>query len=293
MTRAGGINRRRLMQGAAAGAALAPFGGGIANPAVGKADIVVRGGRFHTMDDRIAQAEAMAVRGDRIIAVGRASDIEGLIGASTRVIDARGLTVTPGFIDAHSHPMMANEAVSVDVNVRTISEVQTLLAGQADRTPPGRWVQAHMYDDTKFEERRPLNRDDIDMVVQSHPVMVRHRGGHTGVVNSRAFEVAGVDDSTPDPEGGRYFREDGRLTGKVAEHAMDTFERVGDWPVVDRDTNRQGATLMSKRMAAAGLTSTTDAFGQLASWIAYNDALDRDELHFRLSFMPGGNNTVY
>ena len=288
------FGRRRLLQGVAAGAVLAPFARlGYANPALGKADVVVRGGRFYTMDDRIGPAEAMAVRGDRIIAVGRAADVENLIGASTRVIDAHGLTVTPGFIDAHSHPMMANEAVSVDVNVRTISEVQTRLAGQADRTPPGRWVQAHMYDDTKFEEGRPLNRDDIDMVVQSHPVMVRHRGGHTGVVNSRAFEIADVDDTTPDPEGGRYFREDGRLTGKVAEHAMDTFERVGDWPVVDRDANRQGATLMSKRMAAAGLTSTTDAFGQLASWIAYNDALDRDELHFRLAFMPGGNNTVY
>ena len=147
--------------------------------------------------------------------------------------------------------MMANEAVSVDVNVRTITEVQTRLAGQADRTPPGHWVQAHMYDDTKFEEGRPLNRDDIDMVVRTHPVMVRHRGGHTGVVNSRAFELAGITGTTPDPEGGRFFREAGRLTGKVAEHAMDVFFEVGTWPVVDREANRKGATLMSKRMAAA------------------------------------------
>jgi predicted amidohydrolase YtcJ len=235
----------------------------------------------------------MAVRAGRIIAVGSSRDVNNLVGASTRVVDARGLTVTPGFIDAHSHPLMFNEAVSVDVNVRTISEVQTLLAGQADRTPPGRWVQGHMYDDTKFAEGRPLNRGDIDMVVQSHPVMVRHRGGHTGVVNSKALEVAGITDTTPDPTGGRFFREQGRLTGKVAEHAMDVFEQVGEWPTVDRDTNRQGATLMSRRMAAAGLTSTTDAFGSEPAWIAYMDALDRDELHFRLSFMPGGNSSLY
>jgi predicted amidohydrolase YtcJ len=276
----------------AAGTALVPFRAwGLG--AVGQADLVVRGGTFHTMDPGLADADAMAVRAGRIIAVGSSRDVNNLVGASTRVVDARGLTVTPGFIDAHSHPLMFNEAVSVDVNVRTISEVQTLLAGQADRTPPGRWVQGHMYDDTKFAEGRPLNRGDIDMVVQSHPVMVRHRGGHTGVVNSKALEVAGITDTTPDPTGGRFFREQGRLTGKVAEHAMDVFEQVGEWPTVDRDTNRQGATLMSRRMAAAGLTSTTDAFGSEPAWIAYMDALDRDELHFRLSFMPGGNSSLY
>lgn len=286
------FTRRTLLRGAAAGTAL--WAAGPARGlATGKADLIVSGATFHTIDPAFSRVEAMAIRGDRILALGRKTEIEALAGAATRRIDARGLTVTPGFIDAHSHPLLFNEAVSVDVNVRTISQVQTLLAGQADRTPPGRWVQAHMYDDTKFEEGRPLNRDDIDMVVQSHPVMVRHRGGHTGVVNSRAFELAGVNDSTPDPEGGRFFRENGRLTGKVAEHAMDVFEAVGEWPTVDRETNRRGATLMSKRMAATGLTSTTDAFGRDDTWMAYVDALARDELHFRLAFMPGGNASIY
>ena len=201
--------------------------------------------------------------------------------------------MTPGFIDAHSHPMMANEAVSVDVNFRKIDEVQNAIVSQAARTPPGEWVLAHMYDDTKFDEGRPLNRDDIDQVVESHPVMVRHRGGHTAVVNSAAFDLAGITNDTPDPEGGRYFRYLGRLTGKVAERAMSTFNDVGTWPTIDRDIARAGATLMSKRMAAAGLTSTTDAFGQMSSWIAYMDALERDELYFRLSFMPGGEFQVY
>jgi predicted amidohydrolase YtcJ len=150
-----------------------------------------------------------------------------------------------------------------------------------------------MYDDTKFEEGRPLNRDDIDMVVHSHPVMVRHRGGHTGVVNTKAYELAGVTDATPDPEGGRYFRENGRLSGKVAEKAVYVFEEVGDWPVIDRESARRGATLMSRRMAAAGLTSTTDAFGQGSSWIAYSDALQKDELDCRIAFMPGGQNPIY
>jgi len=288
------ISRRRVVKGMGAAAALSALPrAGWANSALGKATLIVQGATFHSIDPAFSNVEAMAVRGDRILALGRASEIEALRGAGTRVIDGRDLTVTPGFIDAHSHPLMFNEAISVDVNVRSIDEVQTLLAGQADRTLPGRWVQAHMYDDTKFEEGRPLNRDDIDMVVQSHPVMVRHRGGHTGVVNSKAFEMAGVTEQTPDPEGGRFFRDDGRLTGKVAEHAMDVFDKVGEWAEVDRETNRKGASLMSRRMAATGLTSTTDAAGSDDAWVAYVDALARDELHFRLAFMPQGNASIF
>jgi predicted amidohydrolase YtcJ len=261
--------------------------------AIGKADLIVTGGTFHTMDVSTSLAEAMAIRGNRILAMGSVADINNLAGPNTRRIDARGLTVTPGFIDAHSHPLLANEAISVDVNVRQISKVQALLKEQARRTPEGQWVLAHMYDDTKFDEGRPLTLQDIDAVVPSQPVMVRHRGGHTAVVNSKAFAMAGIDKDTPDPEGGRFFREDGELTGKVAELAMDVFDEVGRWPVVDRETKRKGASLMTKRMAASGLTSTTDAAGNLEGWIAYMDALDAGELYTRVAYMPRGNTEVY
>ena len=282
------VSRRHFVKAAALAGVSFPFAA-CANQAVGQADLVVEGGTFLPMDPSLTQVDAMAIRGDRIIAIGRTQDIEALVGPNTHRIDA----MTPGFIDAHSHPMMANEAISVDVNFRTIGEVLDALVRQADKTTAGKWVLAHMYDDTKFDEGRPLNRDDIDQVVQSRPVMVRHRGGHTAVVNSQALEIAGVTNDTPDPEGGRYFRDRGRLTGKVAERAMDTFNDVGSWPTTDRDIARASATLMSKRMAAAGLTSTTDAFGQMSSWTAYMDALERDELYFRLSFMPGGAFPVY
>ncbi|WOJ97090.1 amidohydrolase [Congregibacter brevis] len=286
--------RRHLLKAlATASAAASVSGPSWANMALGKADLIVTGGTFHTMDIATSNAQAMAVRGNRILAVGSIADINDLAGPGTRRIDARGLTVTPGFIDAHSHPLMANEAISVDVNVRQISKVQSLLQQQAQRTPPGQWVLAHMYDDTKFNEGRPLTRQDIDAVVPSQPVMVRHRGGHTAVVNSQAFAIAGIDNDTPDPEGGRFFREDGQLTGKVAELAMFIFNDVGEWPVVDRETNRKGASLMTKRMAASGLTSTTDAFGDLEGWVSYMDALDAGELYTRIAYMPGGNTEAY
>jgi len=264
-----------------------------ANDAVGPADMIVTRGNLLTMEPDQPNAEALAVRGSHILAVGSNADIEALAGRNTRRIDARGLTVTPGFIDSHSHPLFAEEAVGANVNFRRIDEVKDALAQKAANTPPGHWVRGVMYDDTKFEDERPLNRWDIDDAVPDHPVYVGHRGGHTGVVNSMAFEIAGIDESTPDPEGGRFFRENGELTGKVAEHARGVFFEVGVWPVMDRAVRQQAATIASRNMAAAGLTSTTDAFGNYDDLVAYQDARDAGELYFRVAYMPGGNSKVY
>ncbi|MGI9289500.1 MAG: amidohydrolase [Pseudomonadales bacterium] len=286
-------NRRRILQSLATTALGSVFMPAWANPRKDKADLIVLGGTFHVMDPAYPHVDAMAVRGERILALGTQKDIKNLRGPGTQVIHADGLTVTPGFIDAHSHPLMANEAVSVNVDLRRITEVQAALLEQARKTPAGQWVQAHMYDDTKFEEDRALTRHDIDAVVANQPVMVLHRGGHTAVVNTKAFEIAGLTNKTPDPKGGRYFRQAGEFTGKVAELALNVFQAVGDWPVIDRDTLRDNVTLISKRMASSGLTSVTDSWGQSENWTAYMDAFERDAMHFRLSFMPFANDSIY
>lgn len=277
-----------------------PLGLGIATessaqmtPATGLADTIVTGARVLTMNSQQPTAEALAIQGDRILAVGTNEEILGLAKATTKKIDASGMTITPGFIDSHSHPLFTGEAVGVNVNLRRIDDVKDALAGKAANTPPGHWVRGVMYDDTKFEDERPLNRSDIDDAVPDHPVYVGHRGGHTGVVNSMAFEIAGISGDTPDPTGGRYFREDGELTGKVAEHARTVFFNVGTWPVIDRAVRQEAASISSVKMAASGLTSTTDAYGSLSNMIAYQDARDAGDLRFRLSFMPGGNSEVY
>ncbi|MDH4108165.1 MAG: amidohydrolase [Gammaproteobacteria bacterium] len=292
----GGFSRRKFI-GASAVAPLG-LGFGASRPASAddpfdNIDMIVTGARILTMDTGRPVEQALAVRGDRIFAVGRDEDILPLAGSSTIRIDGRGLTVTPGFIDSHSHPLFAEEAVGANVNLPRISDVQEALARKAARTPPGHWVRGVMYDDTIFEEERPLNRRDIDEAVPDHPVFVGHRGGHTAVVNSKAFEIAGVSIDTPDPVGGKFYREDGELTGKVAEHAMDVFRDVGTWPVMDRKVRQEAVQISSRNMAAAGLTSTTDAYGNYDDFVAYQDARDAGEMLFRLSFMPGGNSEVY
>jgi len=279
--------------------AVLPFGLGLASrparamPATGPATLIVTGANVLTMNPAMPRAAAIAVRGERILAVGGNDDCLSFADRSTRRIDGRGLTVTPGFIDAHSHPLLAEEATGANVNLRSIGAVKKALAAKAAETPPGHWVRGVMYDDTKFEEERPLLRRDIDEAVPDHPVFVQHRGGHTAVVNSKAFEIAGITSDTPDPTGGRFYRENGELTGKVAEHALDVFRDVGNWPVLDRDARRESARLSTRDMAAQGLTSTTDAYGNLENFIAYRDANGRDELACRIAFMPGGNSKVY
>jgi len=291
------LTRRRFLGATAAAATLGVTPGKLSasvRDATGPADLIVTGATVHTMDPSNPLATALAVRGQHILAVGSDDDVSNLMGSNTKIIDARGQTVLPGFIDAHSHPLLAEDAISVNVNLPRILDVQAALAMQASLTPIGQWVQGTMYDDTKFEEGRALTRQDIDAVVPDHPVMVRHRGGHTAVVNSRALNLAEITPTTADPVGGRYYREGGQLTGKIAEPAaFQPFERVGVWPVMDRATRQQSVYLASRSMAASGLTSTTDALGTVDNFIAYQDARAASEMDFRLSFMPIFDSEVY
>ena len=149
-----------------------------------------------------------------------------------------------------------------------------------------------MYDDTKLAEGRPINRKDLDEAVPDHPVKVAHRGGHTGVYNSKAFELADVTAQTPDPEGGTFYREDGEFTGKVAEkarYAIDHHIPSGS----TREQRRDGVALISKKMAAAGLTSVHDVWSGTENLVAYQDAHAAGELRFRTYLFPGGQTDLY
>jgi predicted amidohydrolase YtcJ len=259
-----------------------------------RSDLIVRGARMYTMDEANPRAEALAVLGDRILAVGTDAELEPLIGPATRVIDGRGATLFPGFIDAHSHPGGVNEVTGANVDQRSVAAIQDAMRAEAGQTPPGQWVIGNKYDDTKLAEERPVNRHDLDAAVPLQPAIIRHRGGHTAVLNSRGLEVAGIRDDTPDPPGGRYGRDaNGELTGFVAEKALEQVEAAGQWPEITRAVRRQGVVYLSRAMAAAGLTSTTDAFGDVDSLVAYQDARAAGELHTRLAFMPYGPSPLY
>ncbi len=281
---------------AGAGAALAPSAllhAANTTEAV-KADLVIKSARVYTMVGSRPIAEAVAVLGDRIIGVGSNDELKSLTGPHTRVIDGSGTTVSPGFIDAHSHPDGASEVTGADVNLRSIGEIKDAMYAQAAVTRDGQWVIGNKYDDTKLREGRPVNRHDLDEAVPQQPAIIRHRGGHTAVVNSRGLQIAGITVNTPDPDGGHFGRENGELTGFVAETALtEVIVNAGEWPEITRAVRQQGVAYMSRAMARAGLTSTTDSWGSVESLTAYQDARAAGELLTRLSFMPYGPSRLY
>jgi len=180
-------------------------------------------GTLLTMDADNRVVEAIAVRGDRIEAVGSTDEIMALVGDDTLVTDLRGRTMLPGFIDAHGHfPYSGMRVLGADLNsppvgkLTTMEEVLAALAEQASNTPTGDWVFGFNYDDTLLAEQRHPTRAELDAVSREHPLVASHVSGHMMVANSLALEAIGVNADTPDPEGGVI----GRLPGSTEPNGL-------------------------------------------------------------------------
>ncbi|MEQ1690500.1 MAG: amidohydrolase family protein, partial [Gemmatimonas sp.] len=168
-------------------------------------DLVVHNAKVYTMDATTPRAEAFAVSGSHFVAIGTSAAMKGLAGPRTQVIDAKGMTVVPGFIDTHNHAGGTTLLYEVlvgnpfEVEFVSIQSIIDKLRERAQQTPPGTWVSGFFHDDTKLKDKRQLTRQDLDKVSTEHPVVVRHRGGHTAFYNSKAFELAKVTSGTPAP----------------------------------------------------------------------------------------------
>ena len=207
------------------------------------------------------------------------------------------MTVVPGFIDCHNHAggeVLLNE-VLVGNPVRSGVRQHPQHHRQADRAEPSRrrlvtWVEGYFFDDTKVSDKRQLNIRDLDEVSPEHPVIVRHRGGHTYFYNSKAFEMAGVTRDTPNPMGGTYDKDEkGELNGRVTDLASAPFNKVGTRPTYTpaqvEQRARDGVAHISKQFARYGLTSVHHEGGNLQ---AMQDVRARGELLHRISYETSG-----
>ena len=245
-------------------------------------ELILYNGNIFTVNDMLPRVQAVAISGGRFTAVGSNEEVLALAAGLSRKLDLGGKTVVPGFNDAHAHPCVSGvehlRMVACDKD--SIADIQVALRQRADQTPSGQWVLGFLYDDGKTP--RPLSRQDLDDAVPSHPVLVRHRGGHSIFVNSLAFKLVGVDEHTPDPSGGRFEHDSaGHLTGKVADHATEAFAKlIADKPT--REDFREGAKLISKMFTSKGVTSACDAVTEPEALQGYQDARDAGELRMRV-----------
>jgi predicted amidohydrolase YtcJ len=243
--------------------------------------MILHNANIWTGNPAFPRAQAIAISGSQITAVGSNDEVLTLAGLS-RKIDLAGKTVLPGFNDAHSHPAASGvqhlRMVACDKN--SIEDIQAALRERATTTPGNKWVLGFLYDDGKTP--RPLNLHDLDQAVPGRAVLVMHRGGHTVFVNSMALKLAGVDDKTPDPPGGRYEHDSsGHLTGFIGDSAREPFEKLIP-ETSTRSDFREGAKLISKMFSSKGITSACDATTSPLALQGYQDARDAGELRMRM-----------
>lgn len=243
-------------------------------------------------------AEAVAVQGDRIVAVGSASEVKDYIGPRTEVLDMGGLTVVPGLADTHLHLLAYGFALNqVDLlGVRSIAELRQRVADfvAERRIQPGRWVVGRGWDQNLLAEGRLPCKEDLDGIAPDNPMLLSRICGHAALLNRAGLAAAGFTAATPDPEGGQLQRDAaGELTGIIFElGAISLVQRA--IPAAGPADIEAALALATARAAAAGLTEAhSDDLGYsggFAQAVAAYSSLARQgklPLRIRLELLVG------
>jgi predicted amidohydrolase YtcJ len=231
-----------------------------------KADVIFRNANIYTgLKDRSTfgetqrRAEAMAVRGDRVLAIGGNGEIMKWKGTQTQVIDLHGQLVMPGFNDAHVHLAEAGfQKLSVNlVGVRSLDEFRQRIRERVMNAAPGEWITGGGWDETLWPVKTPPSRWDVDEVSQGHPVFLQRVDGHIAVANTKALQLASVTVASRDPEGGKIDRdESGTPSGILRETARDAVFAI--IPKATHEKRRQGIMQALADAARWGITSAQD-----------------------------------
>ena len=268
--------------------------------AVAAADLVLRNGRIVTVEDARPEAQALAVRGDTIVALGSNQDMAPYIGANTRVIDLGGALATPGFIDAHVHFTGVGEAAR-NLKLSTAKnwdDIVRMVADAAKTARPGEWILGRGWHQEKWSEVPSPNvegfplHEALSRVSPNNPVWLTHASGHAGFANALAMKAAEVTKSTPDPAGGKILKDaDGNPTGLFNERAQSL---VGDALARDRATRtpaqveadlRQVIERAARESLAKGLTTVSDAGSPPATIEVVKRVVDEGKLPLRVWMM--------
>ncbi len=228
-------------------------------------DIVLLNGKIITMDEGERIVEAVAIQGDRFLAVGSNEAIKKLAGRTTQVIDLNGRTALPGLVDAHSHTSGVPPDYLNLFGVESIREIQEAVAAKAAQTPPGEWIVGSGrfmiysgWDDKRLKEQRWVTRWDLDAVSPNHPVLLIKDGGHAVVLNSYALRKAGITKRTSDPKG-QLVKDPktGEPTGAILKLASEVTSEL--LPPLSEKERLDAAARASRQLLEMGTTTVVDA----------------------------------
>lgn len=255
------------------------------------ADLVVNNATIYTANPAQPRARAMAIRNGRITAIG--DDVSAQIGPKTQVLDVKGAPVIPGLIDSHVHMLGLGQLLEwTDMrHFKTVDEVAALVRRRAVGRPKGAWVRARNWDETNWGGAFPSHKVLTDAAPE-HPVFLSRVDGHAAWVNRMALEIAGIDDNTPDPIGGRIVRDSaGHATGVLIDTAQGLVSSK-----IPRPTDDEVVTFLraaARECARLGLTTVHDAGIGEQELRAYRKLIAARQLPIRVYAMIGGEGTMW
>ena len=264
------------------------------------ADLILMGGKVVTVDPEMAQAEAIAINGHTITAVGSNDEIATYIGPNTEVMELDGRLAIPGFIEGHGHYMGLGRAKQIlDLgSVDNWGEIVGMVARAVDGVAPGDWVFGRGWHQEKWDtvpepnvDGVPLN-DQLNAIAPDNPVYLGHASGHASFANDAALDAAGIGGDTPDPDGGTIVRAaDGKATGLLRENAQDLVEAaIRDYQarltdVESEQVAREQVRLAGEEALRFGVTSFQDAGSSFATIDFLKKLEDEGALPIRLYVM--------
>src|SRR5258707_9589503 len=251
------------------------------------ATLIVTNAAVYTVDKQKPKAEAVAVIGDRIVAVGSRADIDLWRGPQTKVIDAGGKLLLPGFNDAHVHFIQGGaQLVQVDlVDAATPEEFAKRIAAQGKKTPKGERILGGRWDETKWPKPELPTKDLVDPVTGEIPMFVERYDGHEALANSVAMKLAGVDAKIPDVPGGVIMRDaSGTPTGVFKDGAMPLIYKA--IPPMTQEQRLRAARGSLKHAASLCVTSVQHMNPEFADVAAYSELAEKGELTTRIYAVP-------
>jgi predicted amidohydrolase YtcJ len=251
------------------------------------AELIIRNARIWTVNPKQPEADALAVLNGRFVAVGAEAEVMRWQGPHTRIVDAKGNRLLPGFNDAHVHFSDGGASLSSVqlVNVTSLKDFVQRIADYAAHAPKGEWIRNGEWDETKWSPARLPTRQDIDAVTRDNPVAIDRYDGHMLLANSKALALAGITAKTPDPPGGLIVRDAaGQPTGALKDAATELLQKAE--PPLNFAQRRRAIEAALSEAAMRGVTSVQDMSLDYGDLAVYSQLQAEDKLTVRVYGAP-------